>query len=492
MPPANNQNNEQKDRDASEETVAGVSFAKPTLAPNSQEEQSPNLNEMNEDLKRAGVTTEGNGEAPAPSKAEEEILKPLRTYESDVATALKGSGGSKAALKSAEEERERRRRAKEKEAREAGLREQEEARKLKKREEEVKRQEPEQRREAERRAAQQAQRANARQTNAKENAEQEQAPGEKWRIEEEKRRAAEKERYRDIEKRVQAETHIEQEKERIRQEQERLARAQGEREVERREEEARADIRAREERKRTLSSLSVMLLFLLAGGGALYAAYVFFIAEHISGPRLQIDTLIFAETTETVPWNPTGNSALIELLAEKKRTLQTSRGDVVHFHIASPNPVQAEESAQEEEPAHAVIGALGENAPSTLARSVEDTYMVGVYAGEENGAFIVTKPTFYENAFSAMLAWEKNMAEDLSPFFAIPENIGRVPEGEIPTLFLFEDEIVLNRDTRVLKDIRGNIVLLYSFIDRNTLLITDNEPTFRELLERMSAKRISP
>jgi hypothetical protein len=51
---------------------------------------------------------------------------------------------------------------------------------------------------------------------------------------------------------------------------------------------------------------------------------------------------------------------------------------------------------------------------------------------------------------------------------------------------LFEDEVVKNKDIRVLKDSTNTTVLLYSFINKETLIITTNEQTFNEVYDRLT------
>jgi hypothetical protein len=46
--------------------------------------------------------------------------------------------------------------------------------------------------------------------------------------------------------------------------------------------------------------------------------------------------------------------------------------------------------------------------------------------------------------------------------------------------------VVKNKDTRILRDSHGNTVLLYSFINKETLIITTNEATFNEIYDRLT------
>ena len=52
----------------------------------------------------------------------------------------------------------------------------------------------------------------------------------------------------------------------------------------------------------------------------------------------------------------------------------------------------------------------------------------------------------------------------------------------------FEDITIKNKDARILKNNRNDTVLLYSFLDKNTLLITSSESVFQDLANRLISK----
>jgi hypothetical protein len=49
----------------------------------------------------------------------------------------------------------------------------------------------------------------------------------------------------------------------------------------------------------------------------------------------------------------------------------------------------------------------------------------------------------------------------------------------------FSDTILHNKDARVVKDENGKIIFLYSFINSETIVITTNETTLREITTRL-------
>jgi hypothetical protein len=54
----------------------------------------------------------------------------------------------------------------------------------------------------------------------------------------------------------------------------------------------------------------------------------------------------------------------------------------------------------------------------------------------------------------------------------------------------FTDLLILNRDVRAILDEEKNIILMYSFIDNENILITKDRETFREAVERVSSQKL--
>ncbi|HEU5114416.1 MAG TPA: hypothetical protein VFT82_01465, partial [Candidatus Paceibacterota bacterium] len=119
--------------------------------------------------------------------------------------------------------------------------------------------------------------------------------------------------------------------------------------------------------------------------------------------------------------------------------------------------------------------------PDRLARSLGGDYMIGMYSYNHQIPFIILKNTYFQNAFSGMLDWEKDMGGDLLPFirFTYP---GETETSLAPN---FEDAVVSNIDVRTLKDANGNIVLAYAFADKDTIVITTDEGGLKYLLDRL-------
>lgn len=238
--------------------------------------------------------------------------------------------------------------------------------------------------------------------------------------------------------------------------------------------------------------LIVIVLLFASGGGILYAAYSFFFTEKPTQPVLAINTLILAEGKETIDVDGLSGRALLNTLAEEKNALTLTPSAITYFELTIDVPLNESAAIL---PADLLMKRLGEHAPSALARSVNNTYMLGIHGSADKQPFLILKPTFYENAFAGMLDWEMYMAEDLAPFFTTGIENGFIifenAENSAPRRSWFEDKVIENHDTRVLYNKRGEIALLYSFLDRETLIITTNTNTFLEIIHRLEAKRLS-
>lgn len=115
------------------------------------------------------------------------------------------------------------------------------------------------------------------------------------------------------------------------------------------------------------------------------------------------------------------------------------------------------------------------NVPGPLSRAVSSDFLFGIHGGTDPAPLLVFKTDDFDTTFAGMLDWEATMSSDLAPLFGTPTR------GE------FEDVILRNKDTRVLKDQFGTIRLIYGFPNTETLVITTNENTFFEVFDRLIA-----
>jgi hypothetical protein len=152
-------------------------------------------------------------------------------------------------------------------------------------------------------------------------------------------------------------------------------------------------------------------------------------------------------------------------------------------------------------------------APDSLVRSLSPQFLLGIHSFGGNKPFLIFKTESYEQAYAGMLGWEYTMQAELTPLFPKPEIMAPPPEAtatttatstpaasttssqQPPTARIirtsFTDEILQNHDVRVIRlpaqagGGAGNIVLLWSFVNRQTLVITTGSDTLAEIISRL-------
>ena len=165
----------------------------------------------------------------------------------------------------------------------------------------------------------------------------------------------------------------------------------------------------------------------------------------------------------------TTREKLVKQIQEEKSSLNLPVNSV--FYI---NTVGADEQPANVE---SLLSILTPKMPNSLSRSFASKYMIGIFSFDTNEPFIMLTTDDYGLSFAGMLKWEKDIPSDLGKLFGIVQNASS-------TLQIFVDQERRNKDLRVLRDNQGKIVLLYSFIDQNTLLITKNESIFNAILSK--------
>lgn len=150
-------------------------------------------------------------------------------------------------------------------------------------------------------------------------------------------------------------------------------------------------------------------------------------------------------------------------------------------HILPTKSVQYESGARD---THITTGELfsvfPNDIPPQLLRTLDASFFLGLHSFRTIAPVLILKNRFYDGAFLGMLEWERFMLHDIAPLFLTSSSAGQTT---------FEDMTIKNIDARVLKNERGEIALLYSFINREVILITTDRDTFEEIVTRFQTPR---
>ncbi len=180
--------------------------------------------------------------------------------------------------------------------------------------------------------------------------------------------------------------------------------------------------------------------------------------------------------------------------------------------------------------------------PELLVRALESNFLLGVYSyNNPRDVFALFKVNSYDPAFAGMLEWETNIpsdvgelfinkktvvnangtvvgtssnqkvtgSEDFDPLEALlgtnnsdtststeetPVAIPDEPKRETVSFInsdKFIDKVVENKDARVLLSSDGEAKMLYTFLDKRTLIIATSDKVLKEIIFRLTTGRIS-
>lgn len=132
---------------------------------------------------------------------------------------------------------------------------------------------------------------------------------------------------------------------------------------------------------------------------------------------------------------------------------------------------------------------LRANAEGELVRALGVPVTFGAHNFKGNQLFIVFPVLSFDHAFDGMLAFEKTLLLAIGPLFGIEEKAVVAPSGTTTAELLekkivWKDVIIKNKDARAAFTRDGSIAFLYGFRDKQTLILTTNDETFKLLLNR--------
>lgn len=141
----------------------------------------------------------------------------------------------------------------------------------------------------------------------------------------------------------------------------------------------------------------------------------------------------------------------IQISAEKKGLTLTSKDFVVGTRLHIPDP---------------------------LLRTLGNDFMLGLYSVNivSKNFFLILKIKDFPIAFRDMLVWEEEMVNDFQPMLKTTNFASSTP-------YVFKDLIVRNKDTRAALSPKGELRLIYTFLDKETILITESEEAIKALVD---------
>lgn len=220
---------------------------------------------------------------------------------------------------------------------------------------------------------------------------------------------------------------------------------------------------------KSIAVVIISIILVLSGAGTGWFFYSKSKTYEGIKPTQIASSIIFPDEQEELIIDNSEGGVLLDIL-DKARTSTTGHDStIVHYYLTDND---------ETINANDFLSRISINVPNRLIRSVQNDFMFGVYVSDNNSPFIILKTTDFSNSFASMLDWEITMNNDLVPLF------GEKLTSELRQTF--NDVIVKNKDTRILRDPNGEIALMYAFPNTETIIITTDETTFFEVFKRLT------
>ena len=228
-------------------------------------------------------------------------------------------------------------------------------------------------------------------------------------------------------------------------------------------------------------------LLVIAGAGSLVYSVVIQQNRQLNPfAEVEIPSHIFVEEQEEVNLGGDDRRVILRTLTDKKNRAGGTLGSMTQFYLTTTS-IGDDQLKRILTPSE-FLGRINSRAPSTLIRALDDRMTFGVHIFDGNEPFLIFQIASYERSFAGMLEWEPFINEDLAPLFG--------PLFESPSLSpalrttRFEDTIISNKEVRRVRDSSGKTVLMYSFIDSGTIVITTEEKTFEAILDRFTSRSL--
>lgn len=170
----------------------------------------------------------------------------------------------------------------------------------------------------------------------------------------------------------------------------------------------------------------------------------------------------FIQTSAQIPVPLSNNkSALIDSL---RGALESSSDSIVQVY-----PTFNEVPATSEE----IFDVIAPRVSGGFVRTLEDKMMFGSVTASQKTPFIILRSLSFDTAFAGMLEWEDNIIPDFAPLFGSP----------LRSEASFVDETLSNHSVRTLTNDSGNVRLIYGFVNRETIAITESREVMQFLID---------
>jgi hypothetical protein len=193
-------------------------------------------------------------------------------------------------------------------------------------------------------------------------------------------------------------------------------------------------------------------------------------------------SIITPDLVEKININDLNLNRVSTTLKERVDQSSTKLGQVKNIYLTDGQDITEQVISSTK-----FLSLIKANVPEEIERTIKPQYMFGMHNFDGNQRFLILKTGSYDLTFAGMLSWENDLWQDLKEIFSLKSDT----ESEQTTsvgieIKKFQDAVFNNKDCRIVKNTAGEIVFLYSVVDKNTVVITTNVNTLREMISRLN------
>lgn len=220
-------------------------------------------------------------------------------------------------------------------------------------------------------------------------------------------------------------------------------------------------------------------ILITVGGSIIYFAYNLRKEKSQVNPNNSIKSIIFSDEHKEIDITGKKPEEVTSLIGDQIKSSPADREKVENIYFTRINKIWNGKDWEEKKEIldfKSLVASSTLQVSNDLTRFLEDEFMLGIYYTNQISPFYVLRTKYYSNAASALLNDENRIIYNLYAPFLDSADV------EILRTVGFKDRTIKNVDIRFIENEKNQTILLYSFLDKNTLLIAENEDIFLKIL----------
>jgi hypothetical protein len=240
------------------------------------------------------------------------------------------------------------------------------------------------------------------------------------------------------------------------------------------------------ETKKNASLITVSIILIVAGVISVFLLNILKPTPTIKVQEINLEPIIYTEYQKDLFFEAPSKAKISKAVQNEVSELNIPIGSMIQVYFTKRSTTNDEQQMGK---SMIEISELTElldfRISGTLLRFLEPNMSFGYHSTTENSPFLILKTRSFEDSFPEMLKWEETILENLQSIF-IEDNPVFSKDRLRETKYQFKDIVIKNKDTRAILDGGGKILFVYSFSDKNTIVITTNKTTLQEVFDRLS------